>query len=110
MSIETKYTLYHIPVCPFSQRIEILLLLKDVTGDVAFRVIDITQPRPAWLLEKTRGTTALPVLETKDGRILKESLVILRYFDAIFSERRSLSATPIVMRSRTCSAPWSETS
>jgi len=64
-----------------------LLSLKDVHGEVAFRVIDVTQPRPAWLLERTRGTTTLPVLETKDGRILKESLVLLRYFDTIFGDR-----------------------
>jgi glutathione S-transferase len=48
---------------------------------VEFRVIDITRPRDPGLLLKTRGTTALPVLETSDGRIIKESLVILRYLD-----------------------------
>jgi len=77
-------TIYHIPVCPFSQRLEILLALKGCTGDVAFSVVDITKPRDPELLKKTRGTTALPVLETPDGRILKESLVILRYFDEVF--------------------------
>ena len=87
MSTQPKHVLYHIPVCPFSQRLEILLALKGATDKVSFQVIDITQPRPAWLLEKTRGTTALPVLETPDGRILKESLVILRYLDMVFDER-----------------------
>jgi glutathione S-transferase len=72
---------YHIPVCPFSQRLEILLELKGLTGAVEFRVVDITRPRDPELLRKTRGTTALPVLELPDGRILKESLVILDYFD-----------------------------
>lgn len=72
---------YHIPVCPFSQRLEIMLALKDRRDAVDFRVVDITKPRDPELLEKTRGTTALPVLETGDGQILKESLVILRYLD-----------------------------
>lgn len=76
-------TLYHIPVCPFSQRLEILLSLKDMSGAVNFNVVDITKPRDPALLAKTRGTTALPVLELPDGRILKESLVILRYFDEV---------------------------
>lgn len=76
-----KPTVYHIPVCPFCQRIEIILELKGLTGAVDFSVVDITKPRDPALLEKTRGTTALPVLELPDGRILKESLVILRYFD-----------------------------
>lgn len=78
-----KPTLYHIPVCPFSQRLEILLSLKGMTDAVNFNVVDITKPRDPALLEKTRGTTALPVLELPDGRILKESLVILRYFDEV---------------------------
>lgn len=76
-----KHIVYHIPVCPFSQRLEILLALRGLTEAVEFRVVDITKPRDPDLLAKTRGTTALPVLETSDGRILKESLVILRFLD-----------------------------
>ncbi|HHX88560.1 MAG TPA: glutathione S-transferase family protein [Paracoccus sp.] len=78
-----KHVVYHIPVCPFSQRLEILLALRRQQGKVEFRVVDITKPRAPELLEKSRGTTALPVLETPDGAILKESLVILRYLDEI---------------------------
>ncbi len=77
-------TMYHIPVCPFSQRLEVLLSLKGIEARVGFHVVDITRPRPEWLLEKTQGTTALPVLETRDGRILKESIVILRYLEDLF--------------------------
>lgn len=76
-----KPIVYHIPVCPFSQRIEIMLRLKGIEDAVEFHVVDITKPRPCWLLEKSRGTTALPILEDEHSRILKESLVILRYVD-----------------------------
>jgi len=79
-------TVFHIPVCPFSQRLEILLALKGI-NDVRFEVIDITQPRPASLLQKTRGASALPVLETADGKILRESLVILQYLEDIHPAR-----------------------
>lgn len=79
-----KPVIYHIPVCPFSQRVEILLELKGLRGAIDFSVVDITRPRDPALLEKTRGTTALPVLELEDGRILKESLVLLRYFEDRF--------------------------
>ena len=79
--------IYHIPVCPFSQRLEILLSLKGLRQQVAFRVVDITRPRSELLLQKTRGTTALPIMETADGRIIKESLVILQYLDEIYPER-----------------------
>ena len=58
----TKPIVYHIPVCPFSQRVEILLELKARRPDVDFHVVDITRPRPDWLLAKSRGTTALPIL------------------------------------------------
>jgi glutathione S-transferase len=72
---------HHIPVCPFSQRLEILLALKGRRDAVEFRVVDITRPRDPGLLARTRGATALPVLELPDGRILGESLVILGYLD-----------------------------
>ncbi|MBX9757988.1 MAG: glutathione S-transferase family protein [Beijerinckiaceae bacterium] len=72
---------HHIPVCPFSQRLEILLALKGAEGAFDFSTVDITKPRDPALLAKTRGVTALPVLETPDGAIIRESLVILRYLD-----------------------------
>jgi glutathione S-transferase len=77
---------YHIPVCPFSQRLEILLSLKGCRDAVDFHVVDITEPRPDWLRAKTRGTTALPVLETAHGQIIKESLVILEYLEQVYPE------------------------
>ena len=71
MASTKKPTVYHIPVCPFSQRLEILLELKGLRDAVLFQVVDITKPRSPELLRKPRGSTALPVLETEDGRILK---------------------------------------
>jgi glutathione S-transferase len=85
---------YHIPVCPFSQRLEILLELKGCRDAVAFNVVDITKPRSPELLAKTRGSTALPVLETDEGQIVKESLVILRYLEDVFPEQPIAQANP----------------
>jgi glutathione S-transferase len=87
-------TIYHIPVCPFSQRVEILLELKGMRSKAKFHVVDITKPRPDWLLAKTRGTTALPILETDDGHIIKESMVILRYFEDLFPDVPVLQQDP----------------
>jgi glutathione S-transferase len=81
MTTPADATVYHIPVCPFCQRLEILLALKGCRDSVQFRKVDITRPRPDWLVQKTRGTTALPVLETSEGQIIKESLVILQYLE-----------------------------
>lgn len=88
-------TVYHIPVCPFSQRLEILLSLKGGREEVEFVVVDITKPRPAWLLEKTQGTTAMPILETHDGTVLKESLVILQYLEDITADKPIAQADPL---------------
>lgn len=87
MKAVTHPIVHHIPVCPFSQRLEILLALKGRRNEVAFDVVDVTRPRSESLLRKTRGTTALPILELADGRILKESLVILQYLDEVVAGR-----------------------
>jgi glutathione S-transferase len=77
----TRPTVHHIPVCPFCQRLEILVALKGLEDAVRFAVVDITRPRDPALLEKARGSTALPILDLGNGTVLKESLVILRYLD-----------------------------
>lgn len=76
-------TVHHIPVCPFSQRLEILLSLRGQRDAVRFSVVDITRPRAPELLALTGGRTALPVMVAADGTVLRESLVILRYLDAV---------------------------
>ncbi|MBG6142451.1 glutathione S-transferase [Labrenzia sp. EL_142] len=90
-----KHVVYHIPVCPFSQRLEILLALRGLDDAVEFRVVDITKPRDPELLAKTRGTTALPVLETSGGAIIKESLVILRYLDEVLEGQALRRSAPL---------------
>jgi glutathione S-transferase len=81
--LNRKPIVHHIPVCPFSQRLEILLAIKGRSDSVEFSVVDITKSRDPALLRKAGGGTALPILELPDGRILKESLVILRYLDEV---------------------------
>jgi len=91
---EPVLTMYHIPGCPFSERVEILLELKGLHPIMADVEIDISKPRPDWLLAKTRGTTALPALELDNGETLKESLVIMRYLEKRFSARPVMQADP----------------
>ena len=90
----TKPKIFHIPICPFSQRVEILLELKGLRHMVEFEIVDITKPRPPELLAKLDGTTALPMLETPDGGIIKESLVILRYIEDLFPDPPIARADP----------------
>lgn len=90
----TKPTVYHIPVCPFCQRLKILLTLKGRLQDIDFYVVDITRPRPEWLIQKFRGTSAMPILATSEGSIIKESLVIMRYLDELFPENPVAQTDP----------------
>ena len=83
---DSTMTLYHIPGCPFSERVEILMHLKGLEGKIADHEIDISAPRPAWLLEKTGGVTSLPALDVPEGTLL-ESMVILRYLEDRFPDR-----------------------
>ena len=78
---ETKMVIYHIPGCPFSERVEILAELKGLHEVFEDMEIDISKPRPGWLLEKTRGSTKLPAMTLENGETLKESMVIMRYLD-----------------------------
>ena len=81
-----KMIIYHIPGCPFSERVEILAELKrlhDVFDDME---IDISRPRPDWLLKKTRGTTSLPAMTIDNGETLKESMVIMQYLEDRFPD------------------------
>lgn len=50
MTQAEKPTLYHIPGCLFSERVEILLELKGLHGVFDDVEIDISKPRPDWLL------------------------------------------------------------
>lgn len=93
--MHTRHVIHHIPVCPFSQRLEILLELKGARGEVDFRVVDITQPRPQWLLQRMRGSTALPMMETPEGVVLKESLILLDYLDEVMPGPRIARASPL---------------
>jgi glutathione S-transferase len=94
MADQFRLTMYHIPGCPFSERVEILLALKGLEHIMEDVEIDISKPRPDWLLKKTRGTTALPALELENGETLKESMIIMRYFDERFPDRRIAQRDP----------------
>jgi glutathione S-transferase len=80
-----KMTLYHFPGCPYSERVEVLLQLKGLAGVIDDVEIDLSKPRPEWLLQKTGGSTSLPVLDC-GTHVLRESMVILRYVDSSFPE------------------------
>jgi glutathione S-transferase len=88
-----KMKLYHIPGCPYSERVEILMTLKGLAQLIDDQELDISKPRPAWLLEKTGGATALPALDVPEGT-LRESMAILRYLEDRYPERAVAQRDP----------------
>ena len=72
-----------------------MLELKGRRADVDFHVVDITRPRSPELLAKTGGSTAMPILETTEGVVLRESLVLMRYLDELFPEPRVARRDPL---------------
>lgn len=89
-----KPIIHHIPLCPFCQRIEVLVDLKGVRDQVEFAFVDAVAPREQKILDITGGTTALPVLELGDGVGLKESLVLMDYIEERFPDKRIRRTDP----------------
>lgn len=94
MSQPARPIVYHIPICPFSQRLEILMELKGARDAVDFRTVDITKPRDEHILKLSGGTTALPVMELPSKGALKESLVLMEFLEDSFPEPAIRRADP----------------
>ena len=86
MSQPARPIVYHIPICPFSQRLEILMELKGARDAVDFRTVDITKPRDEHILNLSGGTTELPVMELPNKGALKEGLVLMEFIEDSFPE------------------------
>lgn len=85
-----KPVLYSMAVCPYAQRTEILLRVKNI--DYEAIQIDISQPRPPALLA-ANPLGKVPVLIHR-GRALNESSIINEYLDEVYPETPLLPADP----------------
>lgn len=85
-----KPVLYSMAVCPYAQRTEILLRVKNMPYDAI--QIEISQPRPAALLA-VNPLGKVPVL-VHHGKALNESSIINEYLDEIYPETPLLPADP----------------
>lgn len=85
-----KPVLYSMAVCPYAQRTEILLKVKDIAYDAI--QIDISQPRPPALLA-VNPLGKVPVLIHR-GKALNESSIINEYLDEVYPETPLLPADP----------------
>jgi glutaredoxin 2 len=71
--------LYHYPHCPFCQRVRLLLGYKNIPYEsVELSYADAETP------EKLIGQKMLPIIEFDDGKVMAESLDILREIELRF--------------------------
>jgi len=85
--------LYHDPRAPNPRRVRILLAEKGV----AYDTIEVSIAASANLTDEFRKKnpiSLLPVLELADGRVLRESMAISRYLEAMHPEPNLFGADP----------------
>ena len=83
---QSQFTLVSHPLCPFVQRVAIVLLEKGIT----FQRIDVDlRDRPDWFLAIS-PSGKVPLLKVPDGNegesVLFESIVICEYLEEIYPE------------------------
>jgi glutathione S-transferase len=96
-------TEFSMPICPFCQRVDTIVALKGQGRAIRYVIVDLSVPRPDWLLAKTGfgakssvlTTTMLPVLELPGGRVIKESMLICDYLDAALPGPRVAQTDPL---------------
>ncbi|KAL6896697.1 hypothetical protein ACP4OV_007269 [Aristida adscensionis] len=82
--------LYISYICPYVQRVWIARNFKGLQDKIELVPIDL-QDKPAWFLEKVFPSGKVPVLE-HNGKVIAESLDLLKYLDANFDGPKLLPA------------------
>jgi glutathione S-transferase len=87
----SAWTLYHLPLSPFSRKVRVALKEKGVEFMlVAEKVWD---RRPEFLALNPAGE--VPVLVDPDGHVLSESQAICEYLDEVYPDRRLIGFDPM---------------
>ncbi|XP_068111467.1 glutathione S-transferase omega-1-like [Hyperolius riggenbachi] len=72
--------LYGMRFCPYVKRVRLVLLTKGIKHEV----VNINlKSKPDWFFEKS-PQGLVPSLETSDGKIISESLIVCEYLDEAF--------------------------
>lgn len=88
--MEASVHLYSMAICPFAQRVRILLRLKDIQFELS--EMELTRRMPDWFL-KLNPLGKVPVIQHA-GIVLDESSIINEYLEDVFPVPRVFSATP----------------
>ena len=84
------WTLYHLPLSPFSRKVRIALKEKGIEFQLVAE--KVWERRPEFLALNPAGL--VPVLVEPDGKVLCDSQAICEYLDEVFPDRRLLGFDP----------------
>jgi glutathione S-transferase len=87
----SAWTLYHLPLSPFSRKVRVALKEKGVE----FQLVSekVWDRRPEFLALNPAGE--VPVLVDPDGHVLSESQAICEYLDEVYPDRRLIGFDPM---------------
>lgn len=83
--------LYHLPLCPFSRKLR--LVLAEKKQEVALIEEKVWERRLDFLRLNPAG--AVPVLVERDGRVLADSTAIFEYLEEIYPDPALLPTDPL---------------
>lgn len=97
MSSLPALKLYFAWVCPYVQRVSLLLAHLGVKYETIH--IDLGN-KPSWYTEKINQEGKVPALEMDDGTVITESLVINEFLADIFKEKHDFLGPDAITRAR----------
>ncbi len=84
-------TLFHLPLCPFSRKVRLVLREKNL--DFTLQTERVWERRPEFLQMNPAGE--VPVLQEPDGRVIADSAVICEYLEEVYRDRLLLGIDPV---------------
>jgi glutathione S-transferase len=84
-------TLFHLPLCPFSRKVRIVLTEKNL--DFELKHERVWERRPDYLA--LNPAAEVPVLIESDGKVVADSSVICEFLEEVYRERLLLGIDPV---------------
>jgi glutathione S-transferase len=84
-------TLFHLPLCPFSRKVRVVLKEKNL--DFELKHERVWERRADYL--EMNPAAEVPVLVESDGRVIVDSAVICEYLEEVYRDRLLLAIDPV---------------
>src|ERR1700735_2139612 len=95
-------TLFHLPLCPYSRKVRIVLTEKNL--DFELRHERVWERRPDYLA--LNPAAEVPVLVESDGKVIADSSVICEFLEEVYRERLLLGIDPVDRAEIRRLVPW----